>query len=206
MGILDPASLGARARAWGRKHARHFPWRDAAAYEVAVAEVLLQKTRGEAVEPYWRRVITRYPDYEHLARARASTLTRLVAPLGLGEQRAARLIGMARSVVRDEPLTGLGPYGRAVVALTDGQRVDEAPVDGNVARVLSRVTGWSWERGESRKKPELRALALDLVSGQPRRGLATMYALVDLGALICTPRNPRCPECPLASLCASAQV
>ena len=206
MDILDPASLGARARAWGRKHARRFPWREAGTYEVAAAEILLQKTRGEAVELYWRRVITRYPDYEHLARARASTVTRLVAPLGLGDQRASRLIGMARSVTHDEPLTGLGPYGRAVVALTDGRRVEEAPVDGNVARVLSRVTGWSWERGEPRKKPELRALALDLVSGPPRRGLATLYALVDLGALVCTPRSPRCPECPLVSLCASAQV
>ena len=191
---------------WGKKHARRFPWRSADAYGVAVAEVLLQKTRGEAVEPSWERLIRHYPDHSHLARARTATLVRLVAPLGLGEQRARRLTTMARSATRDEPLTGLGPYGRAVVALTSGQRTNEAPVDGNVARVLSRVTGWSWERGEPRKKPELRALAVDLMSGPPRRGLAVLYALVDLGALICTPRNPHCPECPLVAMCVSARV
>lgn len=206
--MSDIVIIGARRSLirWGRRHARHFPWRNAGGYGVAVAEILLQKTRGETVQSYWQRVIERYPDHEHLARARASTLARLVAPLGLGEQRSARLIGMARSVVRDEPFAGLGPYGRAVVALTEGHRVTAAPVDSNIARVLSRVTGWQWERGEPRKKPELRTLARDLVSGPPQRGLATLYALVDLGALVCTPWKPRCPECPLVSLCASAQV
>ncbi len=206
IGHTRTAGLGNSVRAWARKHARHFPWRDASPYEIAVAEILLQKTRGEAVESYWRRVIERYPDYAHLARAREATLIRVVSPLGLGVQRAGRLIGMARSTMRGEPATGLGSYGRTVVALADGQRTNKAPVDGNVARVLSRVTGWTWERGEPRKKPELRALALDLVSGPPRRGLATLYALVDLGALICTPRNPHCPECPLVAMCASARI
>jgi A/G-specific adenine glycosylase len=195
-----------RLRGWGQRHARKLPWREAGVYEVAVAEVLLQKTRGDAIEAYWLAVIAHYPDFEHLARARRATLSRIVAPLGLADQRAGRLIKMAETFVAGEGTGGVGPYGRAVVALTAGQRVTHGPIDGNVARVLTRITGWAWPRGEPRKKPELKTLAAELVSGPPKQALATLYALVDLGALVCTPRNPHCTECPLAKVCMSARV
>lgn len=198
----DTNTLRRLLRHWGRTHGRRFPWRESGLYETAVAEVLLQKTRGDAIEPYWRAVIARYPTFEALSRARIVTLQRIVSPLGLGEQRARRLRAMARAELSGSGSVGLGPYGRAVVALTSGVAPTTSPVDGNVARVLSRLGGWSWERGEPRKKPEIRGLATQLVSTQPTEALETLYALVDLGALVCSPRSPSCSECPLRTRCA----
>jgi len=195
----------ARARRWAAKHGRTFPWRTGTDYEVAVAEVLLQKTRGEAVAAIWSEVLRRYPSPDRLGRARVDSLRRVVAPLGLGEQRSRRLIAMARSWGDSSP-DALGPYGTAVLALSRGERPATVPVDGNVARVIQRHEGWAWERGEPRKKPELRIAVSDWLSGSPAVALRTLYALVDLGALVCTPRNPKCPSCPLRGTCASATV
>jgi len=182
---------------------RDFPWRTGTDYEVALAEILLQKTRGEAVEPVWRTLRDRYPTPQHLKRARVAAIRRIVAPLGLGEQRSQRLKALADSW-DTECLSSLGPYGCAVVELSRGRVHSSAPVDGNIARVIQRYAGLSWEVGEPRKKAELKNLAFTLLRGRPAIALRTLYALVDLGALVCTPRNPKCPLCPLRGTCASA--
>lgn len=188
---------------WAVRHGRTFPWRTGSDYEVAVAEVLLQKTRGEAMAAIWGEVLKRYPSPDRLGRARPDSLRRVVAPLGLGEQRSRRLIAMARSWNDPSP-KALGPYGTAVLALSRGEHPATVPVDGNVARVIQRFEGWTWARGEPRKKPELKNAVREWLSGRPAVALRTLYALVDLGALVCTPRNPKCPACPLRDSCASA--
>lgn len=189
---------------WGETSGRSFPWRSERGFRLAVAEVLLQKTRGAAVEQVWGSLLEAYPDARALAAARRSELERIVGPLGLGRQRASRLIAMAQFFCESttDDRRGLGAYGEGVVRLADGRLPEVAPVDGNVARVLSRVYGWKFERGEPRKKPEVRDAVLSILAtpGSENR-LSIFYALVDLGAELCRPKRPRCASCPFAGVC-----
>ncbi|MDE0473329.1 MAG: hypothetical protein OXI50_02105, partial [Gammaproteobacteria bacterium] len=150
---------------WGREHGRSFPWRSERGFRLAVAEVLLQKTRGATVEGVWRALLEAYPDARSLAGADPSDVEGIVGALGLGTQRAGRLIAMARSCSQPARYAarGLGPYGQGVVRLASGELPEVAPVDGNVARVISRLHGWTFERGEPRKKPEVRKAVMDLL-------------------------------------------
>ena len=207
-----PSSVGAPQRAaaralarWGAAEGRTLPWRYSGdRYKLAVAEVLLQKTKAVAVVPIWRSVVGQYPTAGALACADYEEVRALVGPLGLGRQRAARLLAVAADLDGHPPQrTGIGPYGSAMLALESGLSPDEPPVDGNIARVLSRSIGAAWDRGEPRKKREVREAAhgwLTSVRGR-RAKLQLAYALVDLGALICTPRNPRCSRCPISNQC-----
>lgn len=158
--------------------------------------------------PVWTTLVERYPTPKKLARARERTVQRLVSPLGLGDQRARRLVEMARdweSVERGERVRGLGPYGLAIVQLSLGLRPSIAPVDGNIARVVTRYHGFHFDRGEPRKKPEVREAIHALIARRrPERALRLVLALVDIGATICAPRSPACPECPLRRSCVFA--
>ena len=201
-------SIDARAlRRWARRHGRSFPWRSTEGYPFAVAEVLLQKTRGEAIEAVWRAILRRYPSPDALARSRPGPLERIAAPLGLGRQRAERLRMMARTwpalLSGSGPVRGLGPYGQALVRLSLNLPPRTVPVDGASARVLSRYHGFAFERGEPRKKPAIGVAVQRLLErSRPRTALATILALVDLGTTVCKPRNPSCDRCPLRSGCA----
>lgn len=188
---------------WGREHGRQFPWRPMAGYPLAVAEILLQKTRGSAALPIWERLIEDYSDPESLAGAPTKDVVRLVEPLGLGKQRAARLQSMARAWGEDfSSVPGLGPYGAGILSLAAGS-VATPPVDGNVARVISRVQGLSFERGEPRKKREVIDTVEVMLNATPAdEQLNLAYALVDLGAGLCLPRKPKCAMCPLRPACA----
>lgn len=194
-------------RRWARRHGRSFPWRSCSGYPIAVAEVLLQKTRGEAIEDVWRAVLKRYPSPEILARSRSGPLERIVAPLGLGEQRAGRLRDMARTwsalLSGAGPVRGLGPYGQALTRLSLRLPPLTFPVDGASARVISRYYGFLFAHGEPRKKPEVQMEVIALIErSRPLTAIATVLALVDLGTTICKPRNPACERCPLRSGCA----
>ena len=189
---------------WGREFGRSFPWRSERDFGLAVAEVLLQKTRGAAVEPVWRALLRAYPDARSLAGADRSDVEGIVGALGLGKQRAGRLIAMARSCSQPagHASHGLGPYGRGVVRLANGELPEMAPVDGNVARVVSRLHGWTFERGEPRKKREVHQAVMELLGAvRPRDRMETFYALVDIGAIVCFPKRPRCESCPLSGTC-----
>ena len=192
---------------WAAGHGRQYPWRRTVGYPLAVAEILLQKTRGDAIESTWHDLIRRYPTPAHLARANVPYLERMVASLGLRHQRAARLKGMARSwtaFAGDRVPAGLGPYGAAIVRLSLNKRPDTAPVDGNIARVVTRFHGWSFDRGEPRKKPETRNAVSQLIGRRkPENATKIIYALVDLGATVCLPRSPNCSVCPIRRECAS---
>ena len=192
---------------WARKNGRRPPWRSAhGAYPVAVAEVLLQKTKATEVEPVWAQLIARFTTAESLADASANRIHRIVAVLGLGTQRTARLKGIAKALRQgglDGPGSGLGPYGLAVASLSAGRQPSTVPVDGNVARVVSRFYGFRFRRGEPRKKLEVKAAVERLLDAQrrPEAKLRVLYALVDLGAAVCKPGRPACEACPLFSTC-----
>lgn len=187
---------------WVALKGRKTPWRLMAdAYMLAVAEILLQKTKGYDVEPVWRRVMDAYPTARALAEAPDANVRALVAGLGLGVQRVQRLKAMANALHSggsSQKIPGLGPYGAAIVALTIGRQPDTVPVDGNIARVVCRILDLSFDRGEPRKKPEVKEVAHPLLMTQntPALKLQLAYGLVDLGAAVCTPRKPACSACP----------
>lgn len=209
---MKSEAIARAVMSWANARGRRPAWRTAPdAYRLAVAEILLQKTKAEDVEPIWARLVLRYPTAQRLARARNGDIARLVAGLGLGRQRTERLKRMAAVMWREGPdalrLPGIGSYGSGLLRLSRGLDLRSAPVDGNVARVIARYSQLQFARGEPRKKPEVKKALMDLLGTRRRRRerLRLLYGLVDLGALVCRPANPACPECPLVAGCSHAR-
>jgi A/G-specific adenine glycosylase len=209
---LDVIELGKKILAWAEKEGRRPPWREFAdPYRLAVAEILLQKTKARDVEPIWEQVVHRFSTPHALADAKEEEVFTIVQPLGLGTQRTSRLKRMAAELATrgaSSPLGGLGPYGQAVIDLSSGRQPSSIPVDGNVARMISRYYGMKFDRGEPRKKPEVRAAVAQLLAHEssPLAKLKTLYGLVDLGDAVCKPRKPNCAVCPVAPACQFAQA
>lgn len=203
--------------AWYRTAARDLPWRRTRdPYAVLVSEFMLQQTQVARVLAYYEPFLARYPTVRHLARARPATVRESWDGLGY-YRRAANLHRLAREVVARhggeiprEPeelrrLPGVGAYTAGAVRTFAFER-PAAAVDTNVARVLGRVfRGRAGVKGAAGMKAVTR-LAEEL---QPRHGRAAWtfnQALMELGALVCTARAPRCAECPVRSLCAWYRV
>jgi A/G-specific adenine glycosylase len=200
--------------AWYRRPApgspgRDLPWRGARdPYAILVSEVMLQQTQAKRVAPKYREFLARFPGFPSLARAPVSQVIRAWAPLGYN-QRAVRLHRVARRVAgelggalpRDieslRRLEGVGEYTAAAVAcFAFGAGV--AVVDTNVRRVLGRLF---WADSSAPSNGDA-ALARSLV---PARAAADWnQALMDLGAMVCHPRSPRCGECPVRAWCRAA--
>jgi A/G-specific adenine glycosylase len=189
---------------WNR---RELPWRgEIDPYRVWVSEVMLQQTRVEAVIPYYRRWMERFPDVNAVALAHEDDVLGLWEGLGYYSRarnlhRAARVIQgrhggeLPRAFSELRQLPGFGNYtAGAVASIAFG--APEPAVDGNARRVLSRV--FDLERPSAR---ELTARASELVD--PARPGDFNQALMDLGATVCTPRSPRCGACPLRLHCAA---
>jgi A/G-specific adenine glycosylase len=198
--------------AWFDPMRRPLPFRAADdPYAILVAEVMSQQTRAEAVTPYWRRFLTRFPTPEALAEAAPEQV--LAAWQGLGYyRRALRLRDAARVLVREhggrvpsDPTTlsrlpGVGPYVAAAVASLAFAR-DVPAVDANVARVLVRLLGVAEPIGRSATRRTLRAAAAVLLP--PGEAGRWNTALMDLGAEVCRAGSPRCGICPLSPFCAA---
>ncbi len=206
----DSASWRGRLLAWYRRHRRPLPWRRTRdPYRIWVAEVMLQQTQVATVRPFYQRFLARFPDLGSLSRAREPQV--LAAWAGLGYYRRARdLRRAAQFVVRehagrvpDDPqafgrLPGVGRYTAGAVLSIAFDR--PLPVlDGNVARVLSRLYALRASVRDARGARTLWQLAESLV---PAGGAGEWnQALMELGATLCLPRGPRCPECPLRAHC-----
>jgi A/G-specific adenine glycosylase len=203
--------MSAALLGWYDAHARELPWRAAGtgAYAVWVSEVMLQQTRVETVKAYYARFLGRFPTVLALAEAPLDDV--LGAWSGLGYYRRARALhAAAREVAARHAgempktyadlgeLPGVGAYtAGAVASIAFGERVPA--VDGNVARVLSRLYAEGEPLGSSRSASRLRVLAEAFVSAS--RPGDHNQALMELGATICIPRAPRCEICPLAGAC-----
>jgi A/G-specific adenine glycosylase len=195
---------------WYRRHRRDLPWRASRdPWHVWVSEVMLQQTRVSVVLPYYRTFLERWPDVNALARAPVDQVLRVWSGLGY-YRRARQLHDAARIVARDHHgrvpsasdafarLPGVGRYTLGAV-LSIGFDRPLPVLDGNVARVLSRIEALSASVRDSRGSRELWSHAATLV---PMRGAGTWnQALMELGALVCTPRSPRCDECPVRPWC-----
>ncbi|MBI1798645.1 MAG: A/G-specific adenine glycosylase [Candidatus Eisenbacteria bacterium] len=204
------AALHHALLAWYRRNARDLPWRRTRdAWAIWVSEVMLQQTRVETARPFYLRFIERYPTPASFSRAHEDDV--LAAWAGLGYYRRARqLHEAARDVVREhggrvprDPesfgnLPGVGRYTQAAV-LSIGFGTPLAVLDGNVARVLSRLFALKASVREARGARALWALAESLI---PARAPGDWnQALMELGAMVCTPRTPRCAACPLQKQC-----
>jgi A/G-specific adenine glycosylase len=195
------------------------PWRARAPqrpnpYHVLVSEAMLQQTQVATVEAYFRRFIARFPEVRALARATERQVLRQWQ--GLGYYRRARLLhGAAREIVARcggrvpdtaAALRGLPGVGRytagAVASIAFGRRA--AAVDGNVARVLARWAALDQPIDAPAGRAHLWTLADELVP--VRRPGDFNQALMDLGATICVPRQPRCPSCPVARFCRAREL
>jgi A/G-specific adenine glycosylase len=204
----DPALL----LAWYDRERRKLPWRAPPGrrpdpYHVWLSEIMLQQTTVATVGPYFGRFVARWPDVSSLAAASLDEVLQLWQGLGY-YARARNLHACARllaerhdCVFPDEPaalqaLPGVGAYtAAAIAAIAFDWRV--AAVDGNVERVVARL--YAVEAPLSAAKPRLAALAAALVP-QHRAG-DFAQAMMDLGAVLCTPRRPRCVLCPWRSCC-----
>jgi len=197
---------------WYDANKRALPWRATRdPYRVWVSEVMCQQTRVETVIPYYDRFIERYPDPHALAAASEDEV--LASWSGLGYYRRARLLhaGVREVVERyggvvpedaeaRHALPGVGRYtAGAIGSIAFGR--EEPVVDGNVARVLSRIWAIEHPLGSSASSNALWSHAGELVRG-PRPGDLNQ-ALMELGARMCTPRSPSCSSCPVASSCAA---
>ena len=204
---------------WFAENARDLPWRRTRdPYAIWVSEIMLQQTQVKTVIPYWERWMNRLPDVAALANAREDTVIKLWEGLGYysrvrNMQKAARLIPdehggrFPRDLAGVLALPGVGRYtGGAVCSIAFNQ--PEPIVDGNVIRVLTRVAGIEEPSKAKQVLEQIWAIADDLVkhavarqqSGQ-RNASAFNQAMMELGALVCTPRNPRCDVCPLKGRC-----
>jgi A/G-specific adenine glycosylase len=189
---------------------RDLPWRRRTdPYRTLVSELMLQQTGVATVVPYFERFLARFPDLPALARAEEEEVLALWSGLGY-YARGRNLHRTARLVVeqnrgelppREEllrQLPGLGPYtAAAVAAIGFGERT--LPVDGNAARVLARLYGVRDPIDQPAVRAHLRERGQALVPA--RRCGDFAQAIMELGALVCVPRAPRCAECPLTRWC-----
>jgi A/G-specific adenine glycosylase len=197
---------------WYDVHARTLPWRTPPGakerpdpYRVWLSEIMLQQTTVAAVGPYFAKFTARWPTVEALAAADEAEL--MAAWAGLGYYaRARNLIACAREVARLggfpttgeglRALPGIGAYtAAAIAAIAFGGRA--VVVDANVERVVSRL--FAIEEPLPGSRPRIRALT-DTITPDERAG-DFAQAMMDLGATVCTPRNPRCGACPIISAC-----
>ncbi len=217
-GTQAEAESAARLLAWYDRHARSLPWRARPGerpdpYRVWLSEIMLQQTTVAAVISYFHAFTRRWPDVHALAAAPLEDI--LAAWAGLGYYaRARNLHACARAVAGghggrfpdDEAalrtLPGIGPYtAAAIAAIAFGVRA--SVVDGNVERVTARL--FALETPLPAAKPALRALAQNLLPPAPAAGFRYgdfAQAMMDLGATVCQPRQPRCGLCPLTDICA----
>ena len=214
---------------WFAANARDLPWRRTRdPYAIHVSEIMLQQTQVKTVIPFWERWMRELPTIQAAAKARPEKLHKLWE--GLGYYTRVRNLQKAAAVIVERhggkfpesfdevlALPGIGRYtAGAVCSIAFNQPV---PIlDGNVIRVLTRIFGIADNPREKPAQAKLWALAEALVRQAERcrgsgatavptstegRCSALNQSLMELGALVCVPRNPRCPACPVRKLCAA---
>ena len=197
---------------WYDAHRRDLPWRarpgeHADPYRVWLSEIMLQQTTVRAVGPYFARFLERFPDVGALAAAPSEDVMKAWA--GLGYYSRARNLHRAARIVADDlggrfpeteeglrDLPGIGPYTAAAIAAIAFDR-PAAPVDGNIERVIARLH--AIETPLPAAKAEIKARASALVPEDRPGDFA--QGMMDLGAMVCTPKSPACALCPWMDVC-----
>ncbi|MEU4691716.1 A/G-specific adenine glycosylase [Actinoplanes sp. NPDC023714] len=206
-------TLADAAIAWYDTNARDLPWRqpDTTPWGVLVSEVMLQQTPVVRVEPAWRSWMTRWPTPAALAADPVSEAIRMWGRLGY-PRRAMRLHACAAAIVERHggrvpddldqllALPGVGTYtARAVATFAYGQR--HPVVDTNVRRVVCRAVEGKPDAGPATTAADLTAMEELLPADVPTAARASI-AFMELGAIVCTARSPKCADCPFEAVCA----
>jgi A/G-specific adenine glycosylase len=193
-----PRSISNALIAWYRKNKRDLPWRHTTdPYAILVSELMLQQTQVATVVPFYERFLERFPDAASLARAKESVAMAHWQGLGYYSrlrnlQRAARVVAEFGWPEDISELPGVGRYtANAVASIAFAEQT--ACADGNVRRVMSRLEGKSLTLQESEAASGLRM-------GRFRAG-EWNQSVMELGAIICTPRIPNCGNCPVRTEC-----
>lgn len=200
---------------WYRQNARRLPWRETTdPYRIWVSEIMLQQTRVEAAISYYNRFLEALPDISALAAVPEERLHKLWEGLGY-YARARNLQKAAQVVVREYggklpsgysqllALPGIGNYtAGAISSIAFG--LPHPAVDGNVLRVLSRFLGWRKDIANPKTKTAMEHM-LEKAIPVDAPGDFTQ-ALMELGALVCTPTAPQCAKCPLQTECTANQL
>jgi len=212
MTTSEEALIRGRLVRWYAQHRRRLPWRRSRdPYRIWVSEVMLQQTRVKTVVPYYQRFIARFGDVARLAAADDHEVLKLWEGLGY-YARARNLHRAARQVAADfggcipdnwqdlRRLPGVGDYiAAAVLSIAFGQTY--AVVDGNVKRVLARLKKMSAPVNRPASHKVYQQIAMELLDASAPGSFN--QAVMELGALVCTPRRPDCGKCPLRACCAA---
>jgi len=207
----EPASFPVEELlAWYRLHRRPLPWRETRdPYRIWLSEVMLQQTQVSTVIPYYERFLDRFPTISDLARASEEDVLKVWENLGYYararqlRKAAGIVMGSYRGVIPERPedlvrLPGVGAYtAGAISSIAFGRAV--AAIDGNVRRVLCRYYALSGVMADKEGLRYLSGLLEPILSS----GMAGDFnqALMELGAMICRPREPSCMDCPLTENC-----
>ena len=198
---------------WYSTNDRGYPWRRSSAtkYQRVIAEVLLQRTKADVVARMFNAFIARYPSWRRLAEASQVELEDTLRPLGLWKRRAVSMGALAEAMrVRRgrypkerhllEDLPAVGQYVCNAILMFD-QGACQPLLDVNLARVLERLFG-PRKFADIRYDPYLQKLSLQIV--QHEKPAHVNWAFLDLAAMVCTIRKPRCEICPLRKECCFA--
>jgi len=205
--------IRAELLSWYEGNGRSFVWRrNPEPYVVLIAEILLKKTTAGAVDRFFPVFLERYPDIQTLHEGALSNLQKMLSPLGLSGQRAMQLKSLANVLVesyegkipcnREEllKLPGIGDYtAGAVLSFACG--MPEAIVDTNIARLVIRLFNIKPSHYEARRSPEVWEKARELVGQDGGESKRVNWALLDLAAAVCKPKNPLHTECPVEKWC-----
>ncbi len=211
--IMAPTDRGTRISArllkWYRLHKRDLPWRGASPYAVWISEIMLQQTQVATVIPFFLRFLNRFPTVEALAEAPIDEVLKHWAGLGY-YARARNLHRAAQKIVTDhggrvpdtpeaiEALPGIGRYtSGAILSIAYG--IPRPLVDANVVRVLSRLFGLKGDPKSAANQAAIWSIAEQLVP--PEAPGDFNQGLMEIGALVCAPTEPKCEACPLLSDC-----
>jgi A/G-specific adenine glycosylase len=209
-GFPDPKRICRALTGWYDRHRRNLPWRETRdPYAIWLSEIMLQQTRVETVVPYYLRFLERFPTVETLARAPLGEVVKVWENLGyyarvrnlhkaaveIAERYGGRIPDKWEEIFR---LPGIGRYtAGAILSIAFGRAVPA--VDGNVRRVISRLHAIEESVDDDEVRERIEALVLTLV---PKRDPGRFnQALMELGAVCCTPKTPACPSCPLQADC-----
>lgn len=195
---------------WYQVYKRQLPWRETSdPYRVWLSEVILQQTRVNQGLTYYQNFIDKWPDITSLAKAQEDEVMKMWQGLGY-YSRARNLLKASREIVNDfggrfpqsveqlKKISGIGDYTAAAIASIAFQ-VPVPVIDGNVYRVLSRIYGINQSIDSRQGKMLFREIATELVPSIDAGNYN--QALMEFGALHCTPRNPDCISCPFNSQC-----
>lgn len=197
---------------WYRKNKRDLPWRNTRdPYLIWLSEIILQQTRVEQGLPYFEHFSSVLPDVKKFAKASEHDILKMWQGLGY-YSRARNMHKTAQQVVSDyygkfpetflelKQLKGIGDYTAAAIA-SFAFNLPHAVVDGNVYRLLSRYFGLETPIDTPQGKKEFAAIADELLD--KRNAALHNQAMMEMGAIICKPKNPMCEECPLAASCSA---